>query len=245
MNIIITSELRVGSRWLHYLLKDLYSMEVSGEIDTTKVKNSLDEIKQYFQERRIVKLHHASPKDILNSIKPRNYFIIGVVRNPRDRAVSRAFHRKYSDGKDCEPQFNDWQAVRYTVLESEEFKNYSKKQFGLMPDGYATRNKVYDKIPYIWTSYEWLLQDTMREVRAICRFLNNLCNKQEMQQAIRQNSFETKASRKPGVENRKDQWRRKGVMADWINWFTEEMVECTSEEQEQYWHILTRNSGRR
>jgi len=245
MNIIITSELRVGSRWLHYLLKDLLGMKVSGEIDTTKMVSFNGKIGRYFREGRIVKLHHALPRNITDVIKPINYKIIGVVRNPRDRAISRTFHRKYNkEGSDCEPHFNDVQAVQYTIMESEEFKAYTKNQFDFMLDGYATRSKTLSKLPYIWTSYAWLLHDTAREVRAICDFLGTSYTKKRIQQVVTQNSFETKSNRKPGNEQRKDLWRRKGIMADWVNWFTEGMVNYTAEEQERYWRTLMRNSGR-
>jgi len=219
-------------------------MKVSGEIDTTKMIIFNEKIKGYFREGRIVKLHHATPKGIIASIKPRNYKIIGVVRNPRDRAVSRTFHRKFNiTGEDLEPYFNDTQAVQYTVMGSEEFKAYTKNQFEFMLDGYATRSKTLNKLPYIWTSYEWLLHNTTREVQVICNFLGISHPKKRIQQVVTQNSFETKSNRKPGNEHRKDLWRRKGIMADWVNWFTEDMVRHTAKEQERYWQILMRNSG--
>jgi len=95
MNLIITSEHRVGSRWMHYLLADLYGMMASPEIDADKIIEKKKEVEAYFSNRRIVKFHHAVPGDIVEALPNRNYSIIGIVRNPMDRAVSLAFHNRY------------------------------------------------------------------------------------------------------------------------------------------------------
>lgn len=246
MNVVITSEFRVGSRWLHYFLKDLLGMGVSPEIGAEVMKAEHSKILQHFSQNRIVKFHHALPNETLKTIKPNNYKIIGVVRNPRDRLSSRTFHRKYSKkGPDPDLQhLNDRESVRYVVTQSKKDKADTLRQFELMLDGYATQSRTSNHLPYIWTSYEWMLDNLEREARSICRFLGLNLSDKRILQVVNNHSFESKAGRKPGNEKRKDLWRRKGVMTDWANWFTENMVKHTMEEQERYWRILMRNSRR-
>lgn len=246
MNVIITSEFRVGSRWLHYFLKDLLGKGVSPEIGADVMKKEHNKILQHFSQNRIVKFHHALPENILATIKPKNYKIIGVVRNPRDRLASRTFHRKYSKkGPDSELRhLNDKEAVRYVVMQSAKDKVDTLRQFELMSEGYSTQNKADNHLPYIWTSYEWMLNNLEREAKSICSFLGMNLSDKRILQVVNNHSFESKSGRKPGNEHRKNLWRRKGVMTDWVNWFTEDMVKHTMEEQERYWCVLMRNSRR-
>lgn len=241
MNLIITSELRVGSRWLHYLLHDLLDMNVSPEIDATLIRKELPKVRDCFNTSKIVKFHHATPAQIVKIIKPIDYQIIGVVRNPRDRAVSRAFHRKY--GGNFHRERTDWEAVHWTVLTSKDFNQYTTNQFNLMLDGYSTRRKHKDKLPYIWTSYEWMLENMYFELRQLVNFLGIKRTRKRIKQIIAAHSFTIKSGRQPGNEQRTNEWRRKGVMSDWTKWYNEEMVLHTSEVQEKYWRILHRNNA--
>lgn len=243
MKLIITSEHRVGSRWIHYLLADLLGMKTSPEID---VKTLWDDalvkiIKGRLSNGIIVKFHHATQDDILKTIKPHDYNILGIVRNPRDRLVSLAFHNKYHPyGKFPEQDFDeDLDAVRFTVLESNAAKGWTENQFNLMERDYSTRNKVNFDKPYIWTSYRWLLDDTAGEIEKILSFIGVYVNdRQGFLDVINKHSFKTKSGRRRGKEKRDDYWRRKGVMKDWKNWFDDEMIEATEEVQNKYWEIL-------
>jgi len=73
--------MKVGSRWL---------LQVSAEISKRYVLNR--KIQQLFKQNRIVKCHNVDVEYILECVLPHNYKIIGIVRNPRDRLVSWAFH---------------------------------------------------------------------------------------------------------------------------------------------------------
>lgn len=249
MNIIITSEHRVGSRWLHYLLADLYGMDVSPEMDAKKiyyVKNR-EEVRKRFDENKIVKFHHALPDKIIKYIEPLDYKIIGVVRNPRDRAVSFAFHNRYhkSNYPFKAKEFDtDFEAVKYTVKDDDAFKKNSKRQFELMEKGFSTRNwtSIGDDNPfdnYIWTTYEWMKEDTLREISKIVEFLGPALPEKHIQRVVNRNSFKAKTGgREAGTEMRTSLWRRKGVVGDYLNWFDEEMMYLTENEYEKYWEIV-------
>lgn len=228
MNIVITSEMRVGSRWLHYLLADILDMDVSPE---REIKGHRNEIKKYFNKNKIVKLHHEPPffHNKLNG----NYKVIGIVRNPRDRIVSRAFHirvkdkRKFSsNGKftDIKKADTDTQAVKLAV-NNKHIRKYTRDMFQYMKPNKSTRS--HRKGRYIWTTYEWMLDDTLGEIKAILEFLGVDKSDKFLKKKIRKHSFKKKAGRKRGKEDRSDGWRRKGVKGDWQNWFDDEMEKKT------------------
>lgn len=251
MNIVITSEHRVGSRWLHYLLADLYGMGTSPEMDAKKlyyIKNR-KEVRDRFDGRKIVKFHHALPDKIIKYIEPLDYKIIGVVRNPRDRAVSFAFHNRYhkSNYPFKQKEFDtDFDAVKYTVMEDKAFKKNTTKQFKLMEKGFSTKTwKTFDKRyknpydNYIWTTYEWMKENTLEEVNRIVEFLGPAITAKHIKRVVKRNSFKAKTGgRDPGNELRTSLWRRKGVVGDYLNWFDEPMMFVTENDYEKYWEIV-------
>lgn len=244
MKIVITSEMRVGSRWLHYLLADLYVMNVSPEVDKGIMDERLPLIRQYMQTGRIAKFHHATQNDILDVVLPIDYKIIGVVRNPRDRVVSKAFHMRYNrEGKPVNFD-SDLDAVDKCVKE-DYFNMANSRQLSMMPDGHSTRlrNNFDFQLPYIWTSYEWMKEDIIKEVGLITEFLGVHIPESNIVKVCERHDFKNKSGREIGKEKRNDRWRRKGVIGDWINWFTVEHLELTHEPQIQYWRKLLRNKG--
>jgi len=249
MNIIITSEHRVGSRWLHYLLADILEMSVSPEMDgaVENVKERKQDALHRFANNKIVKYHHGTPATIMKGLGKGDYKIIGVVRNPRDRAVSRAFHDFYHPKHSYQVKkyaSSDFEAVKWVVEESPPFEQDSWRQIQhLMLDGYSTRCHLFDSLPYIWTSYEWMTDDIHLEVSKILDFLGARVKPFVLKTAIQKNAFESKAKRPKGTEDRQDTWRRKGMMLDWINWFDEEMLNTTIGMQGAYWRKLVTNGG--
>jgi hypothetical protein len=242
MNLIITSEHRVGSRWLHYILTDLYDMYPTPEIDAEKIRENETRVRSYFSQGGIAKFHHATHSDILEAYEPWDYKIIGVVRNPMDRIVSQTFHNRYHHMKDVfkQSEFNtDEEAIRYTVLEDPFAKRHNENQLKLMLPGYSTKNKILDKLPYIWTCYEWMHQNIQEEVKRITSWLEveNITD-EFFEKVIRDNSFEVKARRKRGQEDRANLWQRKGILGDWKNWFDDELIEATRGIQEEYQSII-------
>jgi len=247
MNIIITSEHRCGSRWLHYLLADVLDKNVSPEREGTPVGiyKSRHEVKQFFNTNRIVKYHHGTRESIEGSLKGIDYKIIAMVRNPRDRGVSKAFHDYYHPKHNYSVKNNvttDFEAVKWTV-NSAPYIDDNWRQLELMKDGYSTRNYTGDS-KYIWTSYEWMKDDAEREVSAILkRFGIILPVVYNLSDFIERHSFKNKSGREPGQEDRKNNWRRKGKMLDWINWFDNDMRRDTQTIQEEYWKQLIANGG--
>jgi hypothetical protein len=228
-------------------MADLLGKSVSPERDGQKVMKSKAEIQGFLSNNKVAKYHHGTPESILTGLVPHTYKIVGMVRNPRDRGVSRAFHDFYHKKHDYQVKrvaTTDFEAVRWIVLESVPFIPDNQRQANeLMLYGYSTRNKLYTDLPYIWTSYEWMLEDTLREVTAILQFLGVKATK-GYTQIVDSHSFKKKSGRDAGEESRHDTWRRKGQMLDWINWYNEEMLSLTADVQERYWRQLVINGGR-
>lgn len=242
MNLIITSEHRVGSRWLHYLLADLYGMETSPEMDVKRI-GEVDEIRKRFSQRKIVKFHHATHSDILEALEPWDYNIISVTRNPMDRMVSLTFHNRYHKKKDVFKQSEfetDQEAVKYTVVDDPFAKQYNENQMKLMLQGYSTRNKIMTKLPYIWTCYEWMHKDIVWEIRAITDWLGVEGIDDSFITAVcKRHSFKVKTKgRNEGDEDRSDLWRRKGILGEWKTWYDDEMIEASRDMQFRYQDII-------
>ena len=249
MNLIITSEHRCGSRWLHYLLADLLDKGVSPERDGTPigVYKSKNEVKQFFGTGRIAKYHHGTRETIEGGLKHDiDYKIIAMVRNPRDRAVSKAFHDFYHPKHNYGVKKNattDFEAVKWTV-NSETYMDDNWRQLELMTDNYSTRNYSGDG-QYIWTSYEWMKDDTAREIDAILKVFGIILpGEYDLDFFVDMHSFKRRAGREPGDEVRTDTWRRKGKMLDWVNWYDSDMCLSTQLIQEEYWKQLIINGGR-
>lgn len=239
MNLIITSEHRVGSRWMHYLLADIYNMRVSGEMGVPTTALDIEKVRTRFNAGRIVKFHHKTYTDILDEVRPYDYKVIGVVRNPRDRAVSLAFHNKYHKQHNYIQKTiaNDKNAVKFTVLNHKAYMEDNERMLDMMSTGCSTYNYGNGDGNYIWTCYEWMKEDIEREVLRII-FNLKLEPAINIHEAIKKNSFRTKSKRKPGVEKRNDIWRRKGIVGDFANWFNEDMMEATKDVSMSYWSKL-------
>lgn len=243
MNIVITSEQRVGSRWMHYLLAELYNKRASPEIDRNRVIERADEARKYLRNNRIVKYHGPLPDEIVDGLRPIDYKILGVVRNPMDRAVSVAFHNRYHNKHPFiqKKASSDEDAVRMTVYEDKGFLSSNYRQFDLMLPAYSTRNYLGGDLPYIWTAYEWLVEDTLHEVTKIAQFFGDVPN--GIGTVVNNHSFRNKAGRKRGVEQRRNLWRRKGVNNDYLNWFDDDMIKHMTSLQDNYFYFIDKEIG--
>ena len=205
MRLVITSGHRVGSRWIHYLLAELLSQQVNPEMGEYWLENQerRDRVLKAFNSNKLLKFHAVTPTRLEKMFAPRQAKVLFVVRNPRDRVVSFAFHNRYHDR---------------TVF----------PQKGLATDKEAVE----------YTLYEWLKKDTVGEIEKILKYSKINLQSNKIIQAVNNNSFSRKANRPAGSEQRNDLWRRKGVIGDWRNWFTEKMIEDTQSDFDRYFEIL-------
>jgi len=257
MNLIITSEQRVGSRWMHYLFADLLGKGVSPEIDGRRfydgsINSVLGIVKEHLKAGRIPKFHGVGAIALDRFLKAydlKDYGILGVVRNPYDRTVSLAFHNRYHHTYQEFPQKKvktDEEAVKVTALEDRAFLHSHTRQVSdLMLPFYSTFSNFYPStnFNYVWTTYEWLKKDTAGEIQTVLRTLfkgQGIPRQQLIQDYVDVHSFKNRSGRKAGQEKRDDLWRRKGVVGDHVHWFDDECYEALKPYQNVYNGIVNR-----
>jgi len=245
-NFIIISEHRCGSRWMHYLFADLLGMSPSPEMDRDKlIDNGVEKTYTLLKYDRIPKFHRATYWDIESNFGDDKLKVLGVVRNPRDRGVSLAFHNRYHKKhhfvqKDFE---TDQEAVKHTVMKDKGFKKGNMRQLSLMIPGHTTFDNHIGLYPYIWVDYDTLLEATYDCVTYINKILELDISNDKIEEMIEKHSFKSKSKRSPGEEDRSDLWRRKGISKDWKNWFDDEMIYATSEDDRLYYNYMYAREG--
>jgi len=257
MKLLITSEQRVGSRWMHYLFADMLSQDTSPEIDGSRFyKGELDTItalvKTYLNEGRIPKFHGIGAIALDRFLKSRgieDFGILGVVRNPYDRAVSLAFHNRYHKNNHTfkQKKFDtDEEAVIWTATEDTGFrKSHTRQVADLMLPFFSTYSNHYDfgDFNYVWTTYEWLKEDTVGEVQTALRTLfhgQTIPRTQFIEKFVQAHGFKQKSGREVGTEKRDDLWRRKGTVGDYKNWFNDDCYKSLERHQNLYNGIVNR-----
>jgi len=258
MRLLITSEQRVGSRWMHYLFKDLLGLDTSPEIDGSRFyKGELNTVialvRSYLDAGRIPKFHGIGAIALdrfLKSYGIKDYGIFGVVRNPYDRAVSLAFHNRYHKKHQgfAQKKFEtDEEAVIFTATEDSGFRQSHIRQVSelMLPfySTYGTMFPYHNDFNYVWTTYEWLKEDTTGEIQSALRALfqgQTIPRQQLIQEHVDNHDFKKKSGREVGEEKRDDLWRRKGTVGDHINWFNDDCYEALEPYQNLYNGIVNR-----
>ena len=246
MKVIITSEMRVGSRWLHYLLKDLLQMKQSPELDVSQIPQCQKQVDNYFKTGRIVKFHHATLND-LNKLKG-DFKVIGVVRNPRDRIVSWAFHQRYKPKgqgiKEIKEAKDDKEAVKKTLYLPMTNQHNADNLRLMIKDMSTKKYKPENKQSYIWTSYRWLINDLAGEVSTIARFLGANTTPFEIRTVCNKHKFKSRSGREVGDEQRNNEWFRKGVEGDSFNFFDYDMLLYSTIDNYGYWCKILDEEGK-
>lgn len=222
-------------------------MMVSPELDVSQLQNCNSLVRERFKEKRIVKFHHATQNQIFKNIKPLDYIVIGIVREPRDRVTSWTFHQRYKPPgqglKEIKKAKSDKEAVR-VAFNNESAKEANERQFILMEEGFSTKKiHTQDNPFYVWTCYEWLIENANQEIYTIAKLIKPNVKKSDIARAILLNSFKKKSGRSRGMENRRDEWRRKGIIGDYVNWFDDDMIEESEDIVKRYNEIIKKEEG--
>jgi hypothetical protein len=166
----------------------------------------------------------------------RSYYdrVIVVLRDPRDVFVSFYYHEIYHK-KDAVLMKNMGYNSRLT--DHENFKNYlvykinhpSETSPGFsysdFYNSWSRRNNVHI------VHYEQLHNSPAKILAGIIRFLNSDVDPRRIKQAIGRHSFKNITGREEGEEDRYSH-KRKGIIGDWKNYFTEDM--CKFLEEKEY-----------
>jgi len=243
--LVLTSEQRVGSRWIGYLLGDLFSGKKSTpEINLNDVENPGTLYRQAMNSNRVFKIHGNPPLEVVKILGPQ-IKLLGIVRDPRDRLVSLSFHKRYHlfhDGFIEKKRDTELEALQYTVMEDGADNQNNYKMLEYMISFHSTRalNKTSN---YVWTTYEWLKEDTYGEITKILDVLGLDYFPVTIEKLVEKYSFKNLTGRNPGEEDRKDTFARKGIVGDWKEWFTPEMLERTEEVYSKYYEKINLELG--
>ncbi len=157
-----------------------------------------------------------------------------VIRDPRDVWVSYYFHEVYHSPKGSkkfvqfkfDPQLDDKQNLVNYIQEKMTFPNASVPGF--------TYEEFIDSWlcwPHIHVvRYEDLIKNTAIQLTEIIKFLNLYIFQSHIQAVVTQNSFKSITGRESGTEE-KASHKRKGIIGDWKNYFTDASCQLVQKHQ--------------
>jgi len=212
--IYLLSHMRTGSTWLMHLLTTFYGNTTGGAYLKYKTPHS-SKIINYLNNGYIVKAHRWGQY----SFKEFNYPVVSIVRNPLDRFTSVYFRLKRTRNT----SYNKAKRICF-------FSEKGDTQLLRMEKGFSTRTRDLNSsdIPYIWTTYEWLLKNPKKELRAILNFLEISYTSKDLNRALERGNKNTK-----GTSN-----FRKGIIGDWKNFIPKKDVKILIPFYEKYMEIL-------
>ena len=148
-NIIVLTSMRTGSTWLCNLLSGLLQTKFG-------FAKTLEQVAEIWEEGKFVKAHNFTVETVFK-LYP-DAIILSTSRNPKDRTSSQVFFKKYSVERTDE-------IIKKNATIQEE------RHLDRMWKGYSSKAKGEREFNYWWTTYEWLKEDTERELRNLADFL--------------------------------------------------------------------------
>ncbi|MGD9873485.1 MAG: sulfotransferase domain-containing protein [Kiritimatiellia bacterium] len=155
---------------------------------------------------------------------------IVVIRDPRDVWVSFYFHERYLEGSASLYGFDDEKSHAENLLSCMRQK--------LTDPGKSTPwfsyadflNSWQGRQGVVWVKYENLQADTAGELTRMIREMGMNPIPDRIAYAVDANRFEKISGREPGQEDVTSH-KRKGIVGDWKNYFTQEMGKLVHEHQ--------------
>lgn len=206
----LLSHMRTGSTWLLKMLEPFYNgCEGGGFIKYAKPNDG--RVLDFLNKGYIVKAHRWLHTDIDN-----RYPVISIVRGPLDRVTSVYYRFNRTHGRTYNSLFRSGNDGEFTQKER-MVPFHSTKTIHLCDDN----------LNYIWTAYEWLLNDPKKELKAILDFLDISYSNGGISNAI-SNGARTKTTKN----------FRKGTIGDWKNLLKPREVKRFKPYQREYERIL-------
>jgi len=234
--VFIASYLRVGSTWLWDILCKMYKTKHQF-IDTRDLSvDDFVELINNSSERTVFKTHHLHPSIICEAIDKVNKdaYVISVSRNIYDVIVSYTMFMRYNEVQKkrsdnfireiIEPDYKDSNDIEYVraVVENKEVLRR------IVNEWLEFENLFYHP-KHLRVTYEQLYFNTVSAVRNIARFLHVKLTDKEILRIVRDTSFKVVSKgRRPG-EGDNMQFRRKGIVGDWVNYFTIEHIKIIND----------------
>jgi hypothetical protein len=158
------------------------------------------------------------PLEYLRYITP---WIIALVRDPRDIAISMAYYALREEA-DLHRIEISWQMPGIPREASEDEMLAYFKEHGLNLPWWRSYMAYANRIPHIIVRYEDLVQDTEKVLSKTLESLGHPLPRGKVAGIVQARSFESfSKGRERGVEDKSHHYR-KGVVGDWMNHFSPE-----------------------
>lgn len=220
--IMILTSMRVGSTWLCYFFSHIF-----GEL--FQYTEKLNEVEPLWKKTPVVKAHRlkndkdevAFSKDTATTDVIERFpdsYIITAVRNPKGRISSQVHFRIPS-------------SVRIERIIKQAIEWSDDEQFSRMLEGYSTRAPLEGREhKYIWTTYEWLLEDPYKEFGRILEFMGERHDEDHVRKAVDFVQFDQQRGGRIR-EGRLDSWQEEAFV---------DKLDVLDEDQKKYYDILER-----
>lgn len=212
-----------GNTWMRFLLANLIRNEDVSLVNIDDIIFSVYSMKNKSTNKlgkRIIKSHSYF------DIKFSSNKVVYIVRDVRDVVVSLYYYYK----KKCkiEIEFNDFFCRFINDEVYPEFGNWGHHL------GSWIGAKGGDKVNFLLIRYEDMLEDTFKELKKVCEFLNIDANEDRIKRAVENCNFNKLKLNEEEVENiatetkdsRKDiKFFRKGTSGQWKDILTEDQLQ--------------------
>ncbi|MCK5057839.1 MAG: sulfotransferase domain-containing protein [Candidatus Aminicenantes bacterium] len=231
---IVASAHKVGSTWIINILKNtgVYEYSIVPEKFRTNIHNP-----------RLLKLNHPDIDEFIHQVYPGRLFkshslpptkrisdkakVINIYRDPRDVIISNIFYLAGLErGKGGWPEIKEMnlkKRMKYYMARTHDDKLL--ENWHGYPDAYHI-------------SYEDMLKDPFKVMKGVLNYLNPGYNKRKLKKTVKSQNFEkVSKGRKRGVED-STSFFRKGVVGDWQNHFSDEIIEFFVNHEKGKWNKL-------
>lgn len=220
--ILILTSMRVGSTWMCFF----FARATEKMFQYTE---NLHEIEHIWKKHPVIKAHRlknrkgevafsksTATKDVIARFP--DAYILTAVRNPKGRISSQIHFRPPNSHR-----------IERVIRQGLEWSG--DEQFSRMLEGYSTRAPLEGREhKYMWTTYEWLLEDPHREFGKMLEFTGLQHDPEYVAELVELTQREQKGGGRIR-EGRLDSWRDE-AFADKLDVF--------DEQQKKYYDMLDR-----
>lgn len=235
--VIVGSSFKVGSSWLHNMIKDYgrfqnniaptaFKENGGAFIINNESLNYLNNLKGH----HIFKSHSIPPDshNFNNRIK-----FISIYRDLRDAIVSHSYYKSNIPKK-----YGGW---------SKAYKNLPiKERIEII---IKTADPFFERLKYWYEtdlafkiSYEDLIANPEFELTKIIDYLKLKNNPKRLKKIIARHSFKNRSGRKPGSADN-NSFLRKGISGDWKNYFDDALIHLFKTARNSRWNKLLVDMG--
>ncbi len=212
--------------------KDFYDRMPFMEIEAPNGETGADKLKR-LEGQRFLKTHLPYPLWKNTLAKHPNMKVIQTLRNPKDTLVS-LYHHVRSDGL-CGAFNSTW----------DQFFEVLKAERGPWGDYFKVNAEWYkfnkDRENSLVVKYEDMKKDHRGHVIKIAKFLGVDLDEKTIDRIVEESTIKSMSKKFEVVEKDDETWKsersnfiRKGIVGDWVNYFSKEQSEYVDAKTKEY-----------